>query len=316
MANILGKRLFLRLSHAGVLLLALSVASFLLLHLMPGDFAEVLLMSQMDGYVPSEEALARFSAEHGFDRPMPVQYLAWLGGLFSGDLGRSLVTGEPVAREMALRLGHSLQLATAAIVLSLAIAIPLALAAARYPNGWLDRLGMALAVVAMSIPNFWYALLLALLFSLALGWLPSSGHGTWLHMVLPMLVIGTSAAGVTTRYIRSLLLDEGGRPYMRTALAKGVGPLAAITRHAWPNAFPAVLTLVGLQFARVFDGMIVVEVLFAWPGIGRLLVESLLARDFPVIQACFLVIGAAYVLIHLLVDVSIALFDPRGQEAI
>lgn len=312
----LAKRLFQRLSYSSMLLLLLSLASFALLHFMPGDFAEVLLMSQMDGHVPSAAALAKFSTEHGFDRPMPVQYLSWLGGVLSGDLGQSLVTGEPVAREILLRLGSSLKLAIAAIILSMAISIPLALAAARYPNGLIDRFGMALAVVAMSIPNFWYALLMALLFSLVLGWLPSSGHGTWLHMVLPVLVIGTSVAGMTTRYIRSLLLDEAGRPYMRTAAAKGVGPFAALTGHAWPNAFPAVLTLVGLQFARVFDGMIVVEVLFAWPGIGRLLVESLMARDFPIIQACFLLIGVVYVLVHLSVDVSITLFDPRGQEAV
>lgn len=312
----MANRLIVRAAHAGVLLLVLSLASFVLLHLMPGDFAEVLLMSQMDGHVPSAEALAKFSAQHGFDRPMPVQYLAWLRGLLSGDLGSSLVTGEPVASEVVLRLVNSLKLAVAAIVLSVAIAVPLALAAARYPNGVIDRIGVALSVVAMSIPNFWYALLLALLFSLVLGWLPSSGYGTIWHMVLPLLVIGTSVAGVTTRYIRSLLLDEAGRPYMRTAAAKGVAPLAALTRHAWPNAFPAVLTLIGLQFARVFDGMIVVETLFGWPGIGRLLVESLMARDFPVIQACFLVIGAAYVLIHLGVDMVIAFIDPRGQEAI
>lgn len=309
-------QLFRRLSHAAILLVALSVVSFSLLRLMPGNFAEVLLMAQMDGHVPSAEALAKFSATHGFDRSMPVQYLSWLGGVFRGDLGNSLVTGEPVAGEVLMRLGNSLQLAIAAIALSLAVSVPLALAAARFPNGLIDRLGMALSVVAMSIPSFWYALLLALFFSLFLRWLPSSGHGTWLHMVLPVLVIGTSTAGITSRYIRSLLLDEADRPYMRTAKAKGVAPLAALTTHAWPNAFPAVLTLVGLQFARIFDGMIVVETLFAWPGIGRLLVESLLARDFPVIQACFLVIGVAYVFIHLMVDVTIALFDPRVQAAV
>lgn len=310
------KRLLSRASYAGSLLLLLSLASFSLLHLMPGDFAEVLLMAQMDGHIPSAEALALFSAQNGFDRPLPVQYLAWLGSLFQGDLGKSLVTGEPVAREILLRLESSLQLAVLGIALSLAISLPLAFAAARHPNGWIDRAGMTLAVIGMSIPNFWYALLLAILFSLMLGWLPSSGHGTLAHLVLPVLVIGTSAAGVTSRYTRSLLLDEKARPYMRTAAAKGVAPLTALTRHAWPNVFPGFLTLVGLQFARIFDGIIVVETLFAWPGIGRLLVESLMARDFPVIQACFLVIGVAYVLIHLGVDILIALLDPRGKEAV
>ena len=161
-------QLFRRLSHAAILLVALSVVSFSLLRLMPGNFAEVLLMAQMDGHVPSAEALAKFSATHGFDRSMPVQYLSWLGGVFRGDLGYSLVTGEPVAGEVLMRLGNSLQLAIAAIALSLAVSVPLALAAARFPNGLIDRLGMALSVVAMSIPTFWYALLLALFFSLFL----------------------------------------------------------------------------------------------------------------------------------------------------
>lgn len=310
------QRLLSRASYSAILLLLLSLTSFSLLHLMPGNFAEVLLMAQMDGHIPSPEVLAAFSAEHGFDRPLPLQYLSWLGDVFTGDLGNSLVTGDPVAREILLRLESSLQLAGLGIALSLAISLPLAFAAARYPNSWIDRAGMTLAVIGMSIPNFWYALLLAILFSLMLGWLPSSGHGTLAHLVLPVLVIGTSAAGVTSRYTRSLLLDEKARPYMRTAAAKGIAPLPALLRHAWPNAFPGFLTLVGLQFARIFDGIIVVETLFAWPGIGRLLVESLLARDFPVIQACFLVIGTAYVLIHLGVDLMIALLDPRGGKAV
>lgn len=304
------------MAYAGLLMLAISLASFTLLRLMPGDFAEVLLMAQMDGHVPSAEALDKFKAEGGFDRPMPIQYLDWLRGLLSGDLGSSLVTGETVGAEVVLRLGLSLQVAAAALALSLAIAIPVGLLAARYPGGLIDRASAALAVLAMSMPTFWYALLLALLFSLVLGWLPSSGYGSWQHMVLPTLVIGTSTAGLTMRYVRGLLLDEAGRPYMRTAAAKGLGRTRALVSHAGPNVLPAILTIAGLQFARIFDGMIVVETLFAWPGIGRLLVESLLARDFPVIQACFLVIGTAYVLVHLGVDVAIALYDPRGQEAV
>lgn len=305
-----------RLVQTGAVLLVLSVASFALLRLMPGNFAEVLLMSQMDGHIPSAEALARFEAERGFDQPLPFQYLYWLRGLFHGDLGRSLVTGEPVAEEIVLRLGYSLLLSISSLVLSLLIAIPISVAAALNPNGLFDRISAALSVAAMSIPNFWYGLLLALLFTLVLGWLPSSGHRTWWHLVLPSVVIGTSIAGVSTRFFRSLLLDEAGRPYMRTAKAKGLGRLRAMIAHAGPNVLPAALTLIGLQFARIFDGAIVVEVLFAWPGIGRLLVESLMARDFPVIQACFLVIGAAYVLTNLLVDLLISRLDPRIEGAV
>lgn len=305
-----------RILYATALLIAISVVGFALLRLMPGDFAEVLLITQMDGHLPSADALAKFSAKHGFDDPLPLQYLRWLGGVLTGDLGRSMITGDPVAQEVLLRLGNSLILAGSALVLSLLLALPIAVAATLYPNGLFDRLSAAVAVLGMSIPNFWYALLLALLFSLVLGWLPSSGHGTWQHAVLPTLVIGTSVCGVSTRYIRSLLLDEVGRPYMRTAAAKGLTPLAALIGHGLPNAMPAVVTLAGLQFARIFDGVIIVETLFGWPGIGRLLVDSLLNRDFPLIQACFLVIATAYVLCNLLVDLLVTTVDPRVRTAV
>ena len=305
-----------RILHAVALLLAVSIAGFALLRLMPGDFAEVLLISQMDGHLPSAEALARFSAEHGFDDPLPVQYLRWLGNVLTGDFGTSLITRDPVGVEILLRFGNSLMLASAALALALFLAVPIAIAAARFPNGLFDRLAGGVAVLGMSIPGFWYALMLALLFSLVLDWLPSSGFGTWQHAVLPTLVIGTATCGIMARYVRSLLLDEAGKPYMRTAAAKGLTPLGALVRHGLPNAVPAILTLVGLQFVRIFDGIIIVETLFGWPGIGRLLVESLLSRDFPLIQACFLVIATAYVVTNLLVDIAIALFDPRVREVV
>ncbi|UOM35072.1 ABC transporter permease [Acuticoccus sp. I52.16.1] len=305
-----------RILFAAGLLAAVSVCGFALLQLMPGDFAETLLMAQMDGEVPSAAALARFSAEHGFDDPLPMQYLRWLGGMVTGDVGVSLMTGEPVGREVVLRLGNSLILAVGALVLSFAVAVPVALLSARYPGSIVDRVSRILAVLGMSIPNFWFALLLALVFSLALGWLPSSGYGTFQHAILPTVVIGTSICGVTTRYIRSLLLDENGKPYMRTALAKGLSPMGALVHHAGPNVLPAVLTLAGLQFARIFDGVIIVETMFAWPGIGRLLVESILNRDFPLIQATFLVIAVAYVVTNLLVDCAIAAADPRVREIV
>jgi len=305
-----------RLLSAAGMLLAVSVAGFALLQLMPGSVAEVLLSAQMDGELPSAEALSIFSAEHGFDDPLPLQYLRWLGAALTGNLGISLMTGEPVAGEILLRLANSFALAFAALLLSLALALPIALATVRFNNGLFDRLCAAVAVVGMSIPNFWYALLLALVFSLTLGWLPSSGYSSWQHAVLPTVVIGTSVCGVTTRYIRSLLLDEAGRPYMRTAAAKGLSPLAALLRHALPNAGPAIVTLAGLQFARIFDGVIIVETLFGWPGIGRLLVESLLNRDFPLIQATFLVIATGYVLTNLLADLAVAWIDPRAREAV
>lgn len=308
--------LTLRVAYALAMLFAVSVAGFALLWLMPGNVAEVLLTAQIDGHVPGVTALETFSQRHGLNDALPLQYLRWLGKAFTGDLGTSLVTGEPVAGEIIIRLGNSLVLATAGLGLSLVVAVPIGVVTAYWRSGVVERIASAIAVLGMSIPNFWYALLLTLLFSLILGWLPSSGYGTWQHAILPTLVVGTSACGVTMRYVRSLLLDEAGRPYMRTAAAKGLSPLAALMRHAMPNTLPAIMTLAGLQFARIFDGVIIVETLFGWPGIGRLLVESLLSRDYPYIQVCFLVVATAYVLTNLLVDIAIAAFDPRVGEAV
>lgn len=312
----MARQLVLRLFSAALLLLAISIAGFALLRLMPGNFAEVLLMSQMDGTLPDAAALARFSAENGFDAPLPQQYLVWLGNVLAGDFGRSMVSGTPVADELALRVAASLKLAVAALLLALAIALPVGAVCAAFPGSLLDRGLAAFAVLGMSIPNFWYALLLALLFSLALGWLPSTGYGTPAHLVLPTLAIATSVCGILARYVRGCLLEELAQPYMRTARAKGLSSTRALLTHAAPNVLPAVLTLTGLQFARIFDGLIIVETLFGWPGIGRMMVEALLARDYPMIQASFLVVACGYVLVNLAVDYAIALYDPRTREVV
>lgn len=305
-----------RLIQAIFLILAISVAGFLLLRLMPGNFAEVLLMSQMDGTLPNPEVVTRFATENGFNDPLIIQYLRWLGALLGGDLGHSFITGEPVLADLALRISRSLVLALTSLVTALVIALPIGCLCAYGAGRWYDRLFVSLSVIGMSIPNFWYALLLALLFSLTLGWFPSSGHGTLAHMILPTLVISTSISGVIARFVRASLLDELSQQYIRTAKAKGLGRLRILLGHAVPNIVPATLTLTGLQFARVFDGMVVVETLFAWPGVGSLLLESLLNRDYPLIQGCFLVIATGYVVVNLVVDYLITIYDPRVREVV
>ena len=312
MLNRLGHRLIQSL----ILLLLVSVAGFALLRLLPGDFAEVLLLSQMDGTLPDQAAVQKFAAENGFHDPLPVQYLRWLGGVLTGDLGRSFVTGEEVASDILLRFNRSLFLAGLSICLALAIAIPLGCFCAYHAGGLCDRVLAMVGVIGLSIPNFWYALLLALLFALGLGWLPSSGHGTLAHAVLPTLVIATTMTGVLARFVRSRLLDEFHHPYIRTARAKGLSSSRILLGHALPNILPSTLTLTGLQFARAFDGMVIIETIFAWPGIGSLLVDSLLNRDYPLIQACFLMIAGGYIVINLVVDYLVALADPRVEEAI
>jgi peptide/nickel transport system permease protein len=312
----MASRLAARIAHALVLLLAVSVAGFALLRLMPGDFAEVLLMAQMDGTLPDATQVARFADTHGLNDPLPLQYLRWLGGLMQGDLGLSLVTREPIITDILLRIEQSLILAVCALAVALLLAVPIGIVCAVYPDSRIDRIAGIISVIGMSIPNFWYSLLLALLFSLALGWLPTGGHGTWQHAVLPTLVIATSITGVLSRFVRSSLLEELSKPYIRTARAKGGRRRRVVLHHAIPNIVPGLLTFSGLQFARIFDGMIIVETLFAWPGIGRYLVESLLNRDYPAIQACFLLIAASYILVNLIVDITISVYDPRTREIV
>jgi ABC-type dipeptide/oligopeptide/nickel transport system permease component len=175
---------------------------------------------------------------------------------------------------------------------------------------------MLLAVLGMAIPNFWYSLIMVMVFSLFLGWLPVSGYGHWTHIVLPALVIGTSMAGIMARFIRSCVLDVLSRDFVRTAHSKGLGEIRVLLGHALPNALVPIVTLLGLQIGKMFDGVVVVETIFAWPGIGRLLVESIFSRDFPVLQLCVLVIGAVYIAVNLTVDLLVMAIDPRIRGAL
>jgi ABC-type dipeptide/oligopeptide/nickel transport system permease component len=286
------------------------------LHILPGDFAEVLLMQQMDGDIPEPEALEKFKSQNGFDEMLPVQYLYWLKNAAGGDLGISFQSDDPVIEELTVRLPNTLQLAMTSILVSLVIALPLGIAAAFWSGTLIDKIIMAFAVVGLATPNFWLALLGMLLFSLVLGWLPVSGFGTWAHLVLPSLVIGSSLAGVTARLVRSAMLEVLSQPFIRTAYAKGLSQQRVLIVHALPNILVSTVTLVGLQLAKMFDSLVVVETVFGWPGIGRLFVESILGRDFPVIQGCVLVIGLVYLVLNLFIDLCVQRIDPRIQEVL
>ena len=305
-----------RLIQSCLLLMLLSMFSFSLLHIMPGDFAELLLIEQMGGELPDPESLRRFKDENGFDDPLVTQYGRWLGGAVRGDLGTSFQSGGDVWGELQLRLANSLLLTGASIAISLFVAVPLGIAAAARPGSLFDRAAMMLAVFGMAVPNFWYSLLMVLMFSLTLGWLPVSGYGHWTHLVLPALVIGTSLSGVTARFIRSCFLDVLSSDFIRTARAKGLRETRVLLRHTLPNALVPIMTLLGMQVGKMFDSVVVVETIFAWPGVGRLLVEAILGRDFPVIQACVLVVGGAYIGINLIVDMLVMTVDPRIREAV
>ncbi len=299
-----------------VLLLALSIAGFAILRLMPGDFVTVLLTAQMDGQMPTPEVVAAFARERGFDAPLPVQYLHWLGQFLAGDMGQSLIHKRPVAEILGDAAWNSLLLAATTLIVALAVAIPIATISAMRPNTLVDRLLMMFAVTGMSMPTFWYALLASLFFVLYLGLLPSSGFSTSAHIVLPTLVAATGIAGLLARYLRTVLLEESSKPYMLAVRASGCGPVRALVRHAFPNAMPAILTIVGAQIIYVFEGMLVIETIFNWPGMGRLFVNALMSRDFPIIQACFITIGGGYVIANLIVDLVIAGLDRRAYGAV
>lgn len=305
-----------RVIAAALLLLCLSVAGFLILHLMPGDPVAALMTVQSDGLPPTPAEVAAYAALHGLDAPLPVQYLRWLGAMLQGDLGQSFVQGRPVAEMISEAAGNSLALTFVVVLAALLVALPLAVFAALRPNSIADRALMLLSVAGMSVPTFWYALLASLVFVLWLGWLPSSGFSTPLHLVLPGLVAATGIAGFLARYFRNLLLEESQRPHVLAARAQGHSRSSALLRHALPNALPQILTALGAQIIHVFEGMLVIETIFNWPGMGRVFVNALMSRDFPVIQACFLTIGAGYILVNLLVDLSITLLDRQTRGAV
>jgi peptide/nickel transport system permease protein len=305
-----------RLSQSLILLILLSMFSFSLLHIMPGDFAELLLIEQMGGELPDTESLQRFKDQNGFHDPLVQQYGRWLTAAIQGDLGTSFQSGGSVWGEIRLRLANSAVLAGASIAISLLVAVPLGIGAAARPGSLFDRLAMMLAVFGMAVPNFWYSLLMVLVFSLTLGWLPVTGFGHWTHLVLPALVIGTSLSGVTARFIRSCFLDVLGSDFIRTARSKGLREIRVLLFHTLPNALVPIVTLLGLQIGKMFDSVVVVETIFAWPGVGRLLIEAILGRDFPVIQACILVVGAVYIGVNLIVDLLVTIIDPRIRGAV
>lgn len=310
------ERLFWRVILAVGLLVGLSVFGFAILALLPSDHAEVILISRMAGELPTPEALATFKAQHGFDAPLLIQYLRWLGSVLTGDFGISFATGDPVTEEIGLRLAATFQLVGIAFTMMLLLAIPLGIVAAVCRGGFVDRAITTIAVIGMSIPNFWQALLFVLLFSLILGWAPSFGYGESHHVLLPAAVIATASTGLSARYVRASLIEAFAEPHLRTALAKGRSRMGALLVHALPTALPGILTILGMQLARMFDGAIVVETVFAWPGLGRMLVDALHGRDFPVLQAALLVVGSAYIIINLLVDIMVTLIDPRMREAV
>tara|TARA_B100001123_G_scaffold449981_1_gene617850 strand:- start:556 stop:1476 length:921 start_codon:yes stop_codon:yes gene_type:complete len=287
-------------------LLGVATLVFSLIHVIPGDPAQTIL-----GDTGSQEEVEVLRQQLGLDRPIIEQYLTFLGDFVQGDLGTSLRTNQPVTAMIAERIPATLELALASMICAVMFAIPLGVAAAVWRGTVIDYSAMTLALIAVSIPNFWLGPLLALIFGVELGWLPVSGRGTLAHLIMPAVSLGTGLAAILARMTRATLLEELREQYVIAARARGASKARAILLHAFRNSLIPVVTLVGLQFGVVLTGAVITETIFAWPGIGRLLIQSISFRDYPLVQGCVLMISIAYVGVNLLTDLVYGVLDPR-----
>jgi peptide/nickel transport system permease protein len=295
-------------------LILVSAGAFMLLHLTPGDPIDAMMAESVDATV--KETLRR---ELGLDRPLGEQYLRWMGRLLQGDLGRSIRNGEPVMENVSRRLRPSLQLAALAMTISLLVAFPIGIASAARRNTAVDRAGTTFAIFGICMPNFLLALLLIFLFGVTLRWLPISGYtDPWEEpipglrsLLLPALTLGLALAAVVTRTLRSSLIEALGEDYVRTARAKGLSERGVILGHVLKNAMIPVVTVLGLQLGTLIGGAVVTEYVFALPGVGRLVVDAVFARDYPLVQGVVLLIAVGFILSNLVVDLLYGVLDPR-----
>ncbi|MFB3763882.1 MAG: nickel ABC transporter permease [Methanotrichaceae archaeon] len=293
-------------------LLIVSFISFSLIYLAPGDPAEILLTSPQGGV--DQKAVEEFRLKMGMDQPLYIQYIKWLSRAVRGDLGYSYMTDQDVFGEILESFSPTLRLAVASLIISLVLALPLGILSALNRKSIIDYLGMAMALIGVSIPNFWMAYLLLLLFSVSLGLLPVAGFGSngdIEHLILPAFTLGISAAAVTSRMIRSSMLEVMSQDYITAARARGLPETVIVMRHALKNAFIPVITVIGLNIGHLLNGSVVVETIFAWPGIGRLMVESIYDRDYPMIQGCILFVALIFLSVNLVVDIAYHYLNPR-----
>src|SRR5918996_1344004 len=302
MARYLVRRILLTIP----VLLGVATLVFSLIHLVPGDPAQAMLG---DGAAPQD--IAELRKNLGLDRPLLEQYVTFLRHAVTGDLGRSFRTGQPVTAMVLERIPATAELAVAAMIVAIVIAIPLGVVAAVWRGTAVDYGAMTFALAGVSIPNFWLGPLLAIVFAVELGWLPVSGRGTLAHLVLPAVSLGLALAAILARMTRASLLDELRELYVRAARARGVSRARAILRHALRNSLIPLVTILGLQFGAVLTGAVITETIFAWPGIGRLLIQSIGFRDYPMVQGCILLIAMTYVGMNLLTDLAYGVLDPR-----
>jgi peptide/nickel transport system permease protein len=301
------KYLVSRLVQTIPVLLGVAILTFSMIHLTPGDPVAIMLGERGATAADAE----RLREELGLNKPLPVQFFNYIGNAMRGDLGNSIRSGRPVSVEIADHLPSTVQLTIAAELLAILLGVTLGIIAAIVRKPWLETAVMVLALLGLSMPTFWSGLLLILIFALWLGWLPITSTGTLEGLVLPAITLALPAMAVLARMTRSSLLEELQKDYVRTARSKGLVERVVIIRHMLKNAFIPIMTIIGLQFGGLLAGAVIVETVFARPGLGRFTVSAILARDFPQVQGTVFLIAMVYVLVNLLIDLTYALLDPR-----
>jgi peptide/nickel transport system permease protein len=279
---------------------------FFLIHLVPGDPVEVML-----GETASAADKEELRRSLGLDRPVLTRYASFLVAFAQGDLGRSLYEDQSVSDLVLARVPATVELTFCAMAIAILIAFPLAIFAAVNKGSWLDRAALLFSLLGLSMPNFWLGPLLMIVFSIQLGWLPVSGRGALTHLFLPSLTLGMAMSAILTRILRSSLLQAVNADYVQAARAKGLSERRLWLKHILRNALISVITIMGLQFGGLLAGSIITETVFAWPGVGRLTVQAIQTRDYPLVQGCVLVISTSYLLVNFLTDIFYQLVDPR-----
>ena len=296
-----------RLLSVVPVLFGVTLAVFSMLFLVPGDPVKMMLAE----FVTNPDQIAQMRAQLHLDEPVLKQYGRFVINAVRGDLGTSIRSRRPVSTEIGENVGSTAQLAVASMAVAIAIGVPLGLMAALFRASWFDAGSMIVALLGVSMPSFWLGLLMIVTFSLHLGWFPATGGGDLWHLVLPAVTLGMIASAIIARLTRSSMLEVLGQDYVRTARAKGLAWWGVVVRHALKNALIPVITIFGLQFGNLLAGAVIVETVFSRPGLGRLIVGGILAKDFPLVQGTVLFVATAYVLINVLVDLTYAFVDPR-----
>ncbi len=289
------------------ILLGVTVIVFGIMYLTPGDPAILML-----GENAPERELEAIRERLGLNEPPHVQYVVWIGNVLQGDFGRSIRSNRPVTSEIRQRLPATIELALLATALAIVVGVPLGVLSANRPNTVVDHVATVLAFGGLAMPVFWQGLMMILIFSVWVNWLPPSGRlGGWMYYVMPTVTLGTSAIAAITRMTRATMLEALGQDYVRTARSKGLSPRLVTYRHALSNAMIPVVTVIGLQFGALLSGAVITETIFSWPGIGRLAVDAIRSKDFPVVQGVVMVFAIVYALVNLFTDVLYAYLDPR-----